>query len=417
MPKTLITHEHQPLRYGSGEALTKSEWKALAAFHARGKNSRFYDLIHRGIKLKSYVGVLRVGGLTIEILPKLDRNDRPDHWRDRLLDLLHVVSELPSHHPSTAHLRTRPNDILQFYLTLLAEESERLLRGGLAKAYHPRRGNRTALRGRLLMSRHLTENLLHKERFYVVDTTYDHLHPLNQILRQALVLSRRLATTPHLQNRLAELELRFPPLPELHITDTLFSRIRYDRRTMAYRPAIEIGRLLLLNLHPDLRGGRHEVLALLFDMNRLWEGFLTKSLQRYLPPGYRVEGQRSDTYWASTQLNERMTLRPDLTIFRDQQPVAILDAKWKVFDGPLSSDLQQLFTYAGHFTVDRVALVYPHSGPSRYPSGMIGGVFREGANCDILLLPVSGAQRPHEWMQRVAAQVTHWLADEEDSRT
>ena len=408
MPDPIITYEHKALYYGTGEQLTEPQWKALTAFHAKGKNDCFFDIIHRGVKFKSYVGVLRVGKLTIEVLPKLDDNDSDDHWRDRLLDMLRVVTKVTSHHPSTAHLRTCPHDILNLYLQLFADELEQLLRGGLAKAYHGRQGNRTALRGRLLMSRHLTENLLHKERFYVADTTYDHQHPLNQILRQALDLARRLAVKSDLQNRLAELDLRFPCLPELKITEDLFRRIRYDCRTTAYRPAVEIARLLLLNFHPDLRNGHNDVLALLFNMNRLWEEFLLRSLQLYLN-GYRVQGQRSDLYWESPVLNDRMTLRPDITVWRDGKEVAILDAKWKRFRGAASGDLHQLFAYANHFGVSKVALVYPHADNGVFPAGATSGKFVRQGDCDILLLPVEARQHCSLWMKQLAATVADWL--------
>ena len=411
--ESIITYEHKALRYDDKSNFTQKHWETLTAFHGQGTNGDFYDLIHKGVKFKSYVGVLRVGKLTIEILPKLDDNTDDDFWRDRLLDMLKVVTELSSHYPSTAHLRTRPKDILHYYLHLLAGELEELLRGGLTKAYHPRHGNRTALRGRLLIGKHLTENLLHRERFYVADSTYDRLHPLNQLLRQALNLARRLATTPDLQNRLAELNLRFPKLPELRITPGLFDRLRYDRRTEAYRPAVGIARLLLLNFHPDLRSGRHDVLALLFNMNQLWEGFLRHSLRRYLPEGYTVSKSNKATYWTGSGPLRGAVLKPDITIQREGKLVAILDAKWKRHVRPGASDLQQLFTYSRHFAergglehLERVALVYPGEGAGG--GARVQGRFAKGGQCDMLWIGVGGGS-VQRWMKGVAERVGGWL--------
>ena len=409
----IVTYEHKALRYDDESKFTHKHWEILTAFHAQGTNSDFYDLIHKGVKFKSYVGVLRVGKLTIEILPKLDDNPNKDYWRDRLLGMLKVVTELSPHHPSTAHLRTRPKDILHYYLQLLAGELERLLRGGLAKAYHPRLGNRTALRGRLLIGKHLTENLLHRERFYVADTTYDRLHPLNQILRQALQLAWRLAVQPDLRNRLAELNLRFPALPELRITPGLFDRLRYDRRTEAYRPAMGIARLLLLNFHPDLQSGRNDVLALLFNMNQLWEGFLRHSLRRYLPEGYTVHESGKVTYWTGSGPIGGAVLKPDIMIQREGKLVAILDAKWKRHERPGASDLQQLFTYSRHFSergglehVERVALVYPGEGAGG--GARVQGEFARGGRCDMLWIGVGGGS-VRGWMEGVAERVEGWL--------
>ncbi len=401
----LTTYEHQRLRYGADHHFTKAQFDTLAAFHERGDNRCYYDLIHRGIKLKSFVGVLQVGKLTIEVLPKLDDNIAEDRWRNRLLDMLRVVTEVSTHHPSSAHLRTRPNDILHHYLQLLAGELEHLVHGGLAKAYHGRQGNRTALRGRLLMSKHLTQNALHKERFYVADTTYDFRHPMNQILRQALDLARRLAKQPGLQNRFAELDLRFPCLPELRIRPELFDRLRYDRRTEAYRPAINIARLLLLNFHPDLRNGRNDVLALLFDMNKLWEGFLRNSLHRYLPEGYGVRRRPAEAYWTPEGPMRSAILNPDLFLTYRSQPIAILDAKWKKHTRPSSKDLQQLFTYARHYGVPHVALTYPSVDDHR----TVRGTFATEDRGDLLWLPVRPKGKVTDWMKQLAATVADWL--------
>ena len=407
MGGSIVVHEHGRLTtYGEGKPLTTAQLTTLGAFHARDGNHRYFDLIHRGVKFKSFVGVLRVGTLTIEVLPKLDDHLSDTYWRNRLLDMLRVTTEVNVHHPTTSHLRTRPNNILEYYLELFTGELEQLLHGGLTKAYHPRHGNRTALRGRLLMSRHLTENVLHRERFYVADTTYDFQHPLNQILRQALQLSRRLATAPSLQNRLAELDLRMPELPDLRITPALFDRLTYGRKTTAYRPAIEIARLLLLNVHPDIQSGRDDVLALLFNMNTLWEGFLRQSLQRYLPEGYSVRRQPGQTYWQPERGLQAARLEPDLFILREGAPYAILDAKWKRHDRPSANDLQQLFSYVHHYDgVRQAALVYPGR------RGEVAGQFTySGFRGDLLWSPVpEGEGSVREWMRGIGRRVGGWL--------
>ena len=410
MDKPLVTYEHGRLYVGRGSAsLTRGQWKALAAWHDREKHDRYFDLLHDGIKLKSYVGVLRVGTLTIEVLPKLDDGQTGEqdqqHWRNRLLDMLSVTPEVSALHPTSAHLRTRPEAILPHYLRVLCDELEGLLRGGLTNAYHPRRGNRTALRGRLLLSRHLTENLLHRERFYVADQTYDRLHPLNQVLRQALDLALLLDPPADLRNRLAALDLRLPRLPKLRITPTLFDRLRYDRRTQAYRPAIGIARLLLLNFHPNLRNGRNDVLALLFNMNQLWEGFLLASLRKYPPADHRASGRVSERYWTGSGPGGA-SLRPDIGLYRQGKLVALLDAKWKRHQRPKPGDLQQLFTYAHHFAVARAALVYP-AGEAR---NSMGGVFTaSGRRGDVLWLSVRETGGVQVWMRELAAAIGDWL--------
>lgn len=401
----LTISEHQRLRIGPDATdLKEKEWRALSAFHDAGHH-KYFDLIHRGVKFKSYVGVIRIGQLTIEILPKLDPAEGDTPWRQRLLDMLWVTSSIAPH-PSTAHLRTRPKNVLDYYLSLFANHIESLLRSGLLKQYRSREGNRTALRGRLLPARQLQHNLVHRERFYVRDHVYDVDTPHNRLLRQALVASTRLTNNPDLRGRLAELLLWFPDLPAEQPTTTTFNRLSFDRRTEPYREPLRIAQLILLNLHPDLERGGQEVLALLFNMNQLWERFLETSLQRHLT-GYRVTSQHHEHYWRNED-NLPATLKPDLLIKKDGLPVAILDAKWKLQTScrPAPADLQQLYTYAHHFSVPLVALLYPQLIGAR--PQVQGRFLKSNAEATLLRIPVQD-QNINTWMQAIANQVQDWI--------
>jgi len=79
---------------------------------------------------------------------------------------------------------------------------------------------------------------------------------------------------PVLSSRLGALLLNFPEMSGIKITDALFEKLPFDRKTESYKNAIEIARLILLNYHPDVSTGQHDVLALMFDMNILWEQFV-----------------------------------------------------------------------------------------------------------------------------------------------
>ena len=60
-------------------------------------------------------------------------------------------------------------------------------------------------------------------------------------------------------------------MPDKCITLDTFTRLRYDRSTERYRYAVALARLIILNYQPDVRAGREDVLAILFNMNELFE--------------------------------------------------------------------------------------------------------------------------------------------------
>ena len=75
MSRTIQVFEHETLTLHEdqwGQRLTQDELSRLYEFNDKYENSYFTG-IRNGIKLGSYVGVIQIGGLTLEILPKVDK--------------------------------------------------------------------------------------------------------------------------------------------------------------------------------------------------------------------------------------------------------------------------------------------------------------------------------------------------------
>ena len=151
------------------------------------------------------------------------------------------------------------------------------------------------------------------------------------------------------------------PVP---VTADTFDRLRLDRNTQRYHRSLELARLIILNYSPDLQGGSNNVLAILFDMNKLFERFILVHLRRaqseFKNGKLSITGQASERFWKSK------TIRPDVVI--DFHTLAnaeriILDTKWKIpkDDQPSDDDLKQMYVYNLQFGARRSFLVYPRS--------------------------------------------------------
>lgn len=67
----------------------------LNAFH----QYQYFDLKHNGVVFKQFVGVLQIEGLTIEILPKIDKSESESAenkfiWQGALIDMLRITRKL-----------------------------------------------------------------------------------------------------------------------------------------------------------------------------------------------------------------------------------------------------------------------------------------------------------------------------------
>jgi 5-methylcytosine-specific restriction enzyme subunit McrC len=378
MPKIMQVREYGILRIGEeqqGIVFEKRHWQQLFRYHDEHAAHRYYDMRHDGVRFRSYVGVIQASDLTIEILPKIDDIDDASSsdlrkWRNILLQMLKESGTLRMDSLGNAMLREKENSILDVYLELFITEVEALLHRGLVKRYRHTQGQQSALRGAIQFGKHIALNLVHQERFYTRHQSYDHQHVHNQLLRQALLLLPRLTTSPTLRGRAAQALLQWVETPAIKATASSFTRLNFDRKTEAYRPALVIARLLLLNHRPDLKGGSEDLIALLFNMNRLWEQYLLRTIQRVSAPhGWTVSKPSYKIFWSADD-GSTSKMQPDILIEVPGKGNIVLDAKWKRPEGrPAEADLRQLYAYAHYYNAQHTILLYPFAAGERAAGG------------------------------------------------
>ncbi len=355
----IIVYEHQSLKLGY-KGFSNIQLKKMAEFYGEG-DCPYYTLINDGVKFKEYVGVIQIGELTIEVLPKTDKQgekkEEQDKWRSVLIDMLRKSGILKVAAPTSSNLSIRRNNILDLYFELFLSEIERLLHEGLIKKYRKAESNLSSLKGKLSFSKHIAHNSVHQERLYCEYTTYDVHHGINQILYKTLKLLSRINTSPSLYSRIGNLLLNFPEMDDLKVTETNFKKITYDRKNVRYKDALNIAELLLLNYHPDVKSGKRHILALMFDMNRLWEKYVFSQLYPLTKIGIQVKEQMSKHFWGE---NEKRNIIPDIVLIR-KSDTFIIDTKWKVIDDakPSIDDVQQMFAYNMLFSAKKSILLYP----------------------------------------------------------
>lgn len=334
--------------------------EALQRIHA--DHDVYFDLIHHGVRFKNYVGVLHLSRLTIEILPKADNHpdaseEGKDGWRNLLIDMLRISGLSKVGSVSKAHQRLRNNTLLELYLRHFLDECDEVLRRGMVKTYRRQRGNVGALKGQLVFASHLRRNLVRRDRFFTEHQVYDHGHLANHVLHAALEVVDQIAVNAELRSTARRLLLRFPEMPKTpSIQASTFDRLGGGRKLDHYRDALGLAKLILLNFSPDLRRGEDDVLAILFDMNVLWERFIYRILQRGLgESGFKVSYQNAKKFW-----NTRL-VKPDLVLETPQGEEVVIDTKWKLIrDGrPSDADLKQMFVYNLYWKTDRSILLYP----------------------------------------------------------
>jgi len=356
--RTITVFEYESIRVTdiNVDSLSRTELEALQR-HSGEDGVPYYSLIHNGVKFSEYVGVIQVGKLTIEVLPKIDRGSK-EQWKEILVDMLKKVGPFDVTSTSETSLKVKRNNILDLYLEAFLNQVQIIMHQGLLKKYGKVEANSTSLKGKFLFQKHIVTNIVHKERFFVKYTTFDPNHLLNQLLYKTLHLIKMVNTNQTLSSRVNSLLLNFPEMPDIRVSETTFEKIVYSRKNEHYRQSMLISRLLLLNYFPDINSGRNHVMAIMFDMNLLWERFVYQSLKKYII-GAQIEPQANKPYWKLSG-KRSVNLRPDVIILKDGAKY-VLDTKWKLPYGnkPSHADLQQMYAYTKYFDSDHTILCYP----------------------------------------------------------
>jgi 5-methylcytosine-specific restriction enzyme subunit McrC len=354
--KVITVYEHERLVVTEGGEFTQRHYESLVRYNQQHEN-RFFTPEYQRIKFNHHVGVIAVGGLTIEVLPKADGVGDEAKWQKALIQMLKVAHGLPLHEAGHAQLALRRTSVLEYFLRLFVEEVQRLVHRGLVKRYRKQAGVTTALKGRLDLPRHIRSSVVHKERFHVVHQVYDTDHVLHAIFRQTLELVEGITRDPITMGLAKDVQWAFEHVGVQHITTNSFDRIRLDRKTKTYSDALILAKLILLNYAPDVKGGQDHILSLLFDMNRLFELVVLWLMKRAAAQRTDIDilGQNSREFWDSQKI------RPDILVKQQDELKCIIDTKWKLpkDERPADPDLKQMYVYNRQYGSAESVLLYP----------------------------------------------------------
>lgn len=332
---------------------TQRHFVALSKLN-ESHNYQYFDLRHNGIKFKQFVGVIQVAGLTIEILPKIDNHNGDEAiWQKALIEMLRITKKLKVEKVDQANVNKQNIHLLDLYFEWFLNEVQLLIHQGLIKQYYKETNNVKALKGKLEFAGHISKNLVHKERFYTTHQVYEKDHLVHQILSKALDIVEKSTKGNYLYSKCKTVQLDFPEVKNISVMEATFSKIPKNRKTAPYETALAISKFIILNFAPNITSGSENMLALLFDMNSLWEEYILARLKQS-DRNVNIQGQQSTTFWNS------ISIRPDI-LLEHLDNKFIIDTKWKnISDGKTSThDLRQMYVYNDYWNSDRAMLLYP----------------------------------------------------------
>src|SRR6266542_1742650 len=218
------------------------------------------------LRAGQYVGVIQADVLEVRIRPKLPVG--------RLLFLIGYAADPTGWKDLPAEFAAQ-EDLVGAVALAFLHHAERALAAGLLQGYVTSDDALTTLRGRLREADQLRRRfgLPVPVEVRVDDFTPDILE--NQLLKAA---SRRLLRRQDLP-MIARRGLRRLAYKLSSVTELPFSPrpppVRFTRLNLRYQPSVRLAELILASRSLDVEVGGHAGVAFLFDMNRVFEDFVT----------------------------------------------------------------------------------------------------------------------------------------------
>jgi 5-methylcytosine-specific restriction enzyme subunit McrC len=133
----------------------------------------------------------------------------------------------------------------------------------------------------------------------------------------------------------------------------------YHRMNEDYEALHALCRFFLEHCGPLHQTGDNSMLPFQVDVSILFEQFVAAWLQTHLPEGLALRPQQTVSFTGHAPFRFRI----DLVLYdhATDQPVCVMDTKYKVADGPSESDIQQVVAYAHSLGCHEALLIYPQT--------------------------------------------------------
>ncbi len=374
--KTILLKEHEAASVGDylgDKYFTFSEIEALERVQSamKPKVEAFQWTGRNKIKTGQYVGMVSSSSARLEILPKIDALGDGD-TRCVFMRMLGIAWDVPVRDGDVTGHDYQNHDLLELLIGLFARRLQNQVRAGLSRAYCRHEEDLSRLRGKWDVTRQFTKLAASPQKLacrydeFTADTN------LNRLILCAVMLLRRQSVRSATQRLLNEIATHFAEVQIVSVPEALAEKVSHDRVNQRWVILERLARLLLSSVYQTAHGGNREGIALLFDMNILFESFVASLARKaYEPLGYQVCTQGPNGHLTC---DNAFQTKPDVHVTRGDD-VFVLDTKWKKVDpnkphfGVGQNDVYQMHAYAHVYKSCATILLYPHHSDIPASSG------------------------------------------------
>ncbi len=352
-------------------ALTKT-----SLFAGRGGGGVLEDRRHE-LRARSVVGVIAAQGCSLEILPKIDvmqaegAEQQNAAIRKRLVHMLAVALDLKIEMGRITDLDWQRETLLEILIRIFCEKLTEAIRRGMPRRYLGHEDDLSALRGTLDLPRQFSRHASNPGRLACRFDDLSQDIALNQIMKAAVAHVFRMSRSPATQQRLRELAFVYADISDVPVPALKWREVIIDRTNRAWQDLFGMAQLFLRSRYQTTSSGSGQGIALLFEMNALFEEYVGRLVTRALAgTELRVTLQGGRLFCLTSVENDRALFqtKPDILIWQAGQVAHVIDTKWKRISariddpklGVSQGDVYQMMAYAHLYKSPKLTLLYPH---------------------------------------------------------
>lgn len=357
MIKQITTQEWKKISYAE-LGLNQEQAKSFKKFLEDKRLTTALDFQLDGIKTEAHVGIIRFADFQLNILPKIiGEND--SSCLENLMFMLRYTKKLDIHTMDSAEISKTKQPFLEILIAHYANILLNALQRHIPHRYETKEENLPAVRGRILFVKNQLVNMGNLARVYCQFDEFTSDNLLNKTFKfvaQALCL---LTTVPATRARLNKILAIYEDVESRAISYAQAKKILLNRNQLIFKDVLDLALLFLQHSTISQHNKTFTNLAILFDMNKLFEEFVAAALEKAFPG--QVQTQKSLTIIDSIggYANTSYRIRPDI-LFRND---TIIDTKYKILglpdNKPSEADIYQMLAYNRFFNRRNIILCYP----------------------------------------------------------
>jgi len=344
--------------------------KSLKQLEKLNETQKFMEIYRDRLKALNYVGVVRVGTINIEILPKFltgEIDEIKPTIMTNLLVMLRYTRRLNVKETDIARLDLK-NDFFEIFVHLFSKRLLNLLKLKQDRGYIRRNEELKFVRERIEIKKYGNPARLHKIPCIFHERLMD--TPINRTLKYTCYLLLKLVKSEDNYRLLKQIVSILTPTKLTPVSVDFASRISFNRLNSDFKPFIDVCIQFLKGFSLTLQASNVEFFSLMIPMEKLFEEFIAGILKEEFHDflGGKPISQRDVGFLAKREGREEFKLVPDIVIEKDGKSKYLIDTKYKLLDqddrklGVSHLDLYQMHAYAAKTKAEKMLLLYP-----RYP--------------------------------------------------